>query len=162
MAEVLTLRAMLPIHKRHEDACKKPHAALFCMLPLPALYLQPRLVLSCRDNARAEFVTSLGLGGKILYNPGAQRATLEVDDWGPAAMLNSVLWRVYPEANLLEGENIAGALQFWLFSLSIAYMAKGFNAAAGSVMTVAGRLMRLAYVCNADALRQCTPCSMSR
>ena len=119
------------------------------------------LVLSCRDNARAEFVTSLGLGGTVLYNPGAQRATLEVDDWGPAAALNSVLWRIYPEANLLEGENIAGALDCGPSSLSIASAVKGFNAAAAAaaaVMLATGRLVRTAYVRSADALWQRDPC----
>ncbi len=89
------------------------HASIH-MQPCSACYHSVRYtlshVLSRRDNARAEFVTSLGLGGTVLYNPGAQRATLEVDDWGPAAALNSVLWRIYPEVNLAEGENISSAL----------------------------------------------------
>ena len=68
--------------------------------------------MTSRDDGRAEFVTSLSLDSTaVCYNPGAQRATLEVDDWGPAAALNSVLWRIYPEAKLLEGENIVGTLQ---------------------------------------------------
>ena len=56
-------------------------------------------------------MTSLALGSEGAYSPGAQRTTLEIDDWGAAATLNRVLWRIYPEAKLLEGENIAGAGQ---------------------------------------------------
>ena len=83
-----------------------------CMLPSDPSGVPDRVSSrTCRDDGRAGFVTSLGLGGTVLYSPGAQRATLEVDDWGPAATLNSVLWRIYPEANLLEGQNIVGAHQ---------------------------------------------------
>ena len=54
-------------------------------------------------------MASLRYGAAMSYSPAMQRATAEVEDWGPAATLNRVLWQIYPEANLAEGENIVGA-----------------------------------------------------
>ena len=62
---------------------------------------------------------SLGLGGTITYSSGAQQATLEIDDWGAAATLNRVLWRIYPEAKLREGENLVGAPRLMLCCRSV-------------------------------------------
>ena len=53
-------------------------------------------------------MAGLGLGGAVSYSPAVERATAEVDDWGAAAMLNRTLWRIFPETNLAEGEDIAG------------------------------------------------------
>jgi hypothetical protein len=53
-------------------------------------------------------VADLGFGGAVSYSPATERATAEVEDWGAAATLNRVLWRIFPEANLAEGENIVG------------------------------------------------------